>query len=109
MVKKVLLVLLAIFVAIQFVRPKRNISEVLITENDISNTVVISGEVHDILRKKCYDCHSNNTTYPWYVNIQPVGWWMAGHVDEGKDELNFSEINKKQKKLAKHKLDEIYD
>ena len=109
MAKKIILALAAIFVIIQFFRPERNTSDVLITENDISKTVAITTEVHDIFRKKCYDCHSNNTTYPWYVNIQPVGWWMDGHIDEGKEELNFSEFKTYDKKRADHKLEEIYE
>ena len=45
-----------------------------------------------ILQNACYDCHSNNTRYPWYVNIQPVGWWMSGHIADARDGLNFSEF-----------------
>jgi hypothetical protein len=45
-----------------------------------------------ILKTSCYDCHSNNTVYPWYSNIQPLAWWLQGHVNEGKEELNFDEF-----------------
>jgi hypothetical protein len=48
--------------------------------------------VQHILEKACFDCHSNNTRYPWYSNIQPVGWWLQHHVEEGKEELNFDEF-----------------
>lgn len=109
MIKKLLVALLALFIIIQFFRPERNVSEAAITDNDISNAVAISGGVHEVIRKKCYDCHSNNTNYPWYVNIQPVGWWMAGHVNEGKEELNFSEFKTYDKEKADHKLEEIYE
>lgn len=109
MIKKLLVALLALFIIIQFFRPERNVSEAAITDNDISNAVAISGDVHEVIRKKCYDCHSNNTNYPWYVNIQPVGWWMAGHVNEGKEELNFSEFKTYDKEKADHKLEEIYE
>lgn len=109
MSRKILLGLLLVLIAVQFVRPERNTSETFITTNDISHTVAIPGDVHDIFRKKCYDCHSNNTSYPWYVNIQPVGWWMGGHIKEGKEELNFSEFKTYDKKKADHKLEEVYE
>lgn len=38
------------------------------------------------------DCHSNYTEYPWYTRVQPLGWWMDSHIDEGKSELNFDGI-----------------
>ncbi len=41
----------------------------------------------------CFDCHSNETHWPWYSNIAPISWWTQDHVDEGRDELNFSEWN----------------
>ncbi len=41
--------------------------------------------------RACFDCHSNETYWPWYSKIAPVSWWTQNHVDEGRDELNFSE------------------
>jgi len=99
------LVLLAIFIIIQFFRPAKNITaDVSIHKNDISTIYFIPDSVHEILKTSCYDCHSNNTQYPWYNNIQPVAWWLSHHVKEGKRALNFSEftsypIRKKYKKL----------
>ena len=49
-------------------------------------------EVFSLLKNACYDCHSNHTRYPWYTNVQPVGWWMQDHVKQGRAELNFSEF-----------------
>lgn len=106
MKKKIGLVLLAALVIIQFVRPTKNIS----TEespNEISKFYDVPAEVHAVLKKSCYDCHSNNTDYPWYVNIQPIGLWLQGHVNEGKRELNFSEFGSYEQKRAKHKFEEI--
>lgn len=89
--KKISFTLITAFIAIQFMQPARNISgQVLPT--DISKTVAIRGNVQDILRTACYDCHSNNTRYPWYSRIQPVGWWLDSHINEGKEALNFSEF-----------------
>lgn len=88
---KILVVIGFVFIAIQFIQPAHNKSgQIMIT--DISKTVRISDSVQEILKNACYDCHSNNTNYPWYSNIQPMGWIMANHITQGKEELNFSEF-----------------
>jgi Haem-binding domain len=89
--KRFLLLLLLVFIGIQFFRPAKNKSEG-ISANDITVKYVVPDDVKAILKTSCYDCHSNNTAYPWYNNIQPVAWWLKNHVDEGKRELNFSEF-----------------
>ena len=89
--KRLLLVLLIVFVIIQFFRPEKNTSSG-ISANDITTKYAIPQDVQQILKTSCYDCHSNNTQYPWYNNIQPVAWWLKDHIDEGKRELNFSEF-----------------
>jgi len=109
MKKKIGIGLLVALIVLQFIRPTRNLAEPFITKNDISKTYAISERVHQILVKKCYDCHSNNTEYPWYTNIQPVGLWMQHHVNEGKEELNFSEFGTYAERKANHKFEEISD
>jgi hypothetical protein len=90
-IKKILLAILIVLIVIQFIQPARNKNgQVLAT--DISKMVSLPQHVQAILKTACYDCHSNNTIYPWYTNIQPVGWMMARHIKEGKEELNFSEF-----------------
>lgn len=105
--KKVGFTLLAVLIIIQFFRPAKNVSDEIITANDISKVYAIPENVHQVFISKCYDCHSNNTHYPWYYTIQPVAWWMAAHVDEGKEELNFSEFKTYPEKRANHKIEEI--
>ncbi|MBL7796898.1 MAG: heme-binding domain-containing protein [Saprospiraceae bacterium] len=51
-------------------------------------------EIVGMLKHACYDCHSNNTRYPWYASVQPVGWWLQSHVNTGRSELNFSEFGR---------------
>ncbi len=82
-------VLLIAFIVIQFIRPTKNNSKDL-TANDITTKYAVPNEVQTILVTSCYDCHSNNTNYPWYANIQPIAWWLNDHIKEGKKELNFS-------------------
>jgi hypothetical protein len=61
------------------------------------------------LQNSCYDCHSNQTNYPWYTQIQPIGFWLNNHVKEGKEELNFSEFVLYKQKKQLHKLDEMIE
>lgn len=106
--KKVLLVLLAAFVIIQFFHPAKNTaSGPEAYAKDISKVHPIPADVQLILQKACNDCHSNNTQYPWYSNIQPVAWWLNDHVQEGKKELNFSEYAGYNLRRQYHKLEEV--
>ncbi|HTL80934.1 MAG TPA: heme-binding domain-containing protein [Bacteroidia bacterium] len=108
--KQIGLFLLILFVAIQFYRPSRNTGSAD-GPNDITHYTTVSPEVKTVLETSCYDCHSDHTEYPWYTNIQPVGWWMAGHVSDGKRALNFSQFTTYgiQRKMRKFKqiADEI--
>jgi Haem-binding domain len=109
MIKKILIGLLAILVIIQFIRPSRNEGSGL-AANDISVVYAdMPKEVHVLLQQKCYDCHSHSTKYPWYANIQPVAWWLADHVEEGKEHLNFSEFKSYDAEKAAHKLEEVVE
>jgi hypothetical protein len=56
----------------------------------IETIYAIDPRVELLLRQACYDCHSNETRVPWYARVQPLGWWIKGHIDEGREELNFS-------------------
>ncbi|MCS3869381.1 hypothetical protein J3D55_002297 [Chryseobacterium ginsenosidimutans] len=61
------------------------------------------------MKTSCYDCHSNNTFYPWYSNIQPLKWWLSDHVNSGKRHLNFDEFNSYSQEEKLKKLDEIIE
>ena len=106
--KRLLLVLLLVFVVIQFFRPAKNISQG-ISVSDITTKYAIPQDVQATLKTSCYDCHSNNTIYPWYNNIQPVAWWLANHIKEGKNDLNFSEFTTYKIGKQYRKLEQIND
>lgn len=104
--KKITLVVVLIFIAMQFYRPTKNSSPgnhtvVFLTETNPSP------ELKEIFETSCYDCHSNNTSYPWYNNIAPISYWLANHVDEGKDHLNFSEWDSYSRDKKDHLLEEL--
>lgn len=89
-------------------KPVRNISQGT-GKNDITLAHHVPDSAAKILKTSCYDCHSNNTSYPWYANIQPVAWWLGDHVKEGKSELNFSEFGTYNIARKYRKLEEIGD
>ena len=104
--RKILIVIVIALVAIQFVRPDRNIAS-QVSSSDISGVVSMPDPVKALLENACYDCHSNNTRYPWYANIQPTGWWLAGHIKEAKGDLNFSEFGGYEQRKQLSKLEGI--
>ncbi len=103
-----MLVLLAILVIIQFIHPKKNQAEGP-QANYIGNNYAVPAEVKSILEKACNDCHSNNTRYPWYANIQPVHWWLDKHVKDGKKEVNFDEYGNRPPRYQYKKMKEIIE
>ena len=107
MKKKILLGLLAVLVIIQFIQPQRNTSNE--DSKALSKTYKVPENVASILKIACNDCHSNNTVYPWYANIQPVAWWLDHHIHEAKGELNFSTFTARKVAYQNHKFEEIIE
>jgi hypothetical protein len=107
MVKKILIGILVVIVAIQFYRPERNLSGE--NANDFSNKYQVPEAVSNILSVACYDCHTNKTNYPWYAHIQPVGYWIGQHVEDGKQHLNLSTFLSRNIAYQNHKLEEIIE
>ncbi len=105
---KLLLAVIGIFLIIQFIRPAKNVSTEQ-SPTDISTKYSVSEPVMTLIDKACNDCHSNNTKYPWYSQIQPIAWWMNDHVEEGKGELNFSTFTSRPLAIQFHKFEEVVE
>lgn len=103
--KKVLFAIFAVFILIQFIRPAKSNSKN--ETNAISTVMEIPVEVNKIIQTSCADCHTNSTKYPWYNEIAPVSWYMAQHVKEGKEHLNFSEWTTYNKDQIEHLLKDL--
>lgn len=103
--KKVLFAILAVFILIQFIRPEKNDSKN--ETNAISTVMEIPVEVNKMIQTSCADCHSNSTKYPWYNEIAPASWYLAQHVKEGKEHLNFSEWTTYNKDQKEHLLKDL--
>lgn len=106
MKKKLFIGLVVLIVGIQLIPVKEN-NGPADTPSDITHYVQVPQNVLHTLKRSCYDCHSNHTNYPWYAQINPVGLWLNYHVNEGKSELNFSDVSTYDKKKLDHKLEEI--
>lgn len=107
MIKKISIALLVILVLIQFIPVEKNDSGD--QQFNISNNYEIPGNVQTILKNACNDCHSNQTEYPWYSKIQPVGFWLNNHIQDGKRHLNFSEFTNRPLAYQNHKLEETIE
>jgi len=96
----------AIVLVIQVIPVERNVSTVPPGQS-FEKTEKVPANVAAILKVSCYDCHSNNTRYPWYSELQPAAYFMAQHMKEGKEELNFDEFNAYSKRRKKAKITSI--
>lgn len=90
LLKWILLVLAVAAVIMQLIRPEKNIAKQPPTAS-IAEHYPIPVSLQSVLQRSCYDCHSNNTVYPWYAEVQPVGWWLNKHIRDGKRGLDFDE------------------
>ncbi len=77
----------------------------------VESDVPAPPEVKAVLRRACYDCHSNETVWPWYSRVAPISWLVARDVHEGREHLNFSTWNrydtKRQVKMWKETWKEV--
>ncbi len=93
-------------IGIQFIPKKYNTSSV-IPSADFMSVFETPEDIQKIIKTSCYDCHSNNTFYPWYNKVQPVAWFLEGHINEAKVALNFSTFGAYSKRRQKTKLKSI--
>jgi hypothetical protein len=83
-------VLAAVFAGLQFTNPAHTNPPVP-PGGDISATNPPPPQIAALLRAACYDCHSDETTWPWYSRVAPVSWLVVSDVNDGRERLNFSE------------------
>lgn len=105
LLKIIALSLLLALIVMQFFKPERNLSAD--TSKSIATAYPMPENVKTVLKNACLDCHSNSTQYPWYASIQPIAWWLADHVKDGKRHLNFDNFMTYRVYRQYHKLEEI--
>ena len=106
LIKKIIWLLIIALIVIQFFHPEKNISADL-SPNHISQKFSFPEDVKQIISTSCYDCHSNNTHYPWYFSVQPIAWWLADDIAEGKKHLNFDEFSSYSLRRQYKKFEDI--
>ena len=102
----VAVMVIVVLIGIQFIPVERNVSA-LPAGQSFELTQNVPADVATNLKVSCYDCHSNNSRYPWYSELQPGAWFMAQHIKKGRDELNFDEFNNYSKRRKKAKIKSI--
>ncbi|MDG3581541.1 MULTISPECIES: heme-binding domain-containing protein [Galbibacter] len=107
-IRKIIFLLFVVLIIMQFFPPAENKSDTT-PPTDLILATSPPKEVEAIITNACYDCHSNNTRYPWYANIEPVSYWMAAHIEEGREHLDFSQWELYANKKKAHKLDEMIE
>ena len=100
--------LLFMFVIAQFFGPEKNEGHITSVAPFFAETNPPEG-VKLILKESCFDCHSNVTRYPWYNNITPVNYWLAGHIKDGKKHFNVSKWEGNSVKRKDHKFEELIE
>ncbi|WP_128330818.1 heme-binding domain-containing protein [Apibacter sp. HY039] len=89
--KKKIGIIIIVILLIQLIRIDKNNPPVDPNKDYIKITHA-PAQIAEIIKKACYDCHSNEVKYPWYTNLAPISWYIKGHINEGKEYLNFSEF-----------------
>lgn len=107
---RILLGFLVLLIGSQFIRSNRRPP----FANPASSFTALAApptDIASVLKTACYDCHSNETNYPWYAQVAPISWWIDNDVKEGRKHLNFSTWGtysfKKQADIAKEAAEEI--
>jgi hypothetical protein len=106
MKKKIAIGVLAVFVIMQFFGIDKTNPVSDPSKDFLVNAGEVEPEIANLIQTACYDCHSHNTEYPWYTSIAPVSWWIRGHIDDARSELNFSTFADYESDRKSHKLEE---
>lgn len=107
-IRIVLIMSLFCLLVMQFFQPSKNQSDYQDVAAFEAETGV-SAEVKTILESKCYDCHSNQTVYPWYAHVAPVSLWIDDHIVEGREHFDASEWASYDLERKDHKLEELIE
>jgi len=79
------------------------------TSPPVVSDLVAGPDVKAILRRSCYDCHSNETEWPWYAYIAPISWLITNDVEHGRAQFNFSKWGQYPKEKRRARADEMLD
>ncbi len=109
MFKKLLILLAIVFLVMQVIQIDVSIPEDAASKTDFIEKYNPPQEIASLIKGGCYDCHSYTTEYDWFMHIAPVSWLTKGHVEEGREHLNFSDWDQYDLRKKVHKLEECYE
>jgi len=108
-IKRFFILALLVLIVMQFIRPDKNQEGNYDSVQYFLNETKPIASVEGIFNETCFDCHSNQTRYPWYAQVAPISYWMSDHIKEGKKHLNFSDWSSYSVKRKDHKLEELIE
>lgn len=106
--KKILLWIIGVFAFMQFV-PVDRTNKPIDKKQNFADVLQPPKPVQETLKNACYDCHSNEVKYPKYAYVAPISWSVKNHVNEGRENVNFSEWNSYNKEQKEHIIDEVIE
>lgn len=109
MLKKILLLVFIVFAVMQFIQIDVSIPEDAASKTDFLTKYEAPADISKLVKEGCYDCHSYETKYKWYMHIAPISWLTKGHVEDGRKHLNFSDWDAYDFRKKVHKLEECYE
>jgi hypothetical protein len=98
--------IVCVIAGIQFIHPAMNFNPMPANSN-ISSVYPVPEKVQNILSTSCFDCHSTTANFPWYARVQPIGWWISHHVNDGREKLNFDDFGSLSPRRQYRKLLDI--
>ncbi len=106
--KTILLILVGLLLVAQFIPIDRSVPQAD-PSADFLTAVGAPPAIANLIKGACYDCHSYQSEYPWYAKVAPLSFWIQGHINGGREHLNFSEWTSYPAEKAAHKLEEGYE
>lgn len=106
--KTILWIVLAIFLLSQLIPIDRSVPDID-SSQDFLTLVDAPETMATLIKNACYDCHSYESEYPWYAKVSPLSFWIQGHINGGREHLNFSEWASYPAEKAAHKLEECFE
>lgn len=108
-ISRIILLLIIVFLVVAQLIPLNNPEVKEADKNDIFQQVSAEKDLELLVKAACYDCHSYQTSFPWYNSVAPVSWWLKDHIEDGRKHLNFSNWSAYSTEKKEHKLEECVE
>lgn len=109
MLRTILIMVFVVFGVMQLIQIDVSVPADASTKTDFLAKYSPPADIAKLVQEGCYDCHSYETEYKWYMHIAPISWLTKGHVEEGREHLNFSDWDAYDFRKKVHKLEECHE